>query len=61
MMAISARRLSQKDSAEVYLSQARHCLKEVPSNVTCFSPATRIRLKRSDLLEEMDIFEKSLS
>ena len=61
MMSISATRLNQKDSAEVYLSQARHCLKEVPSYVTCFSPINRIRLKRSDLLEEMDVFEKSLT
>lgn len=58
MLAICAKRLKD-DRFEVYLSQARHSLREVPNNVTCFSPINKIRLKRNQILEEIEIFERT--
>lgn len=59
MLAICAAKLRERRAdAEVFLSQARHSLKEVPTYVTCFSPISRIRLTRPQILEEMEQFEK---
>jgi tetratricopeptide (TPR) repeat protein len=59
MLAICASKLpEQKAAAEVFLSQARHGLKEVATQVTCFSPVCRIRLTRPQILEEMEAFER---
>jgi tetratricopeptide (TPR) repeat protein len=61
MLAICSRKLSTSpESAEVFLSQARHSLREIPSNVTCFSPISKIRLPRTEILKEMENFEKYL-
>jgi len=60
MLAACARKVHEGTAAsEVFLSQARHSLKEVPTHVTCFSPITRIRLSRLQILDEMEEFEKS--
>jgi tetratricopeptide (TPR) repeat protein len=60
MLAICADKLDEDGrSADVFLSQARHSLKEVPSDVTCFSPICKVRLHRSQILEEMDRFEEA--
>jgi len=59
MLAICAAKLPEhKSTMEVFLSQARHGLKEIPTDVTCFSPVSRIRLTRPQILEEMESFEK---
>lgn len=59
MLAVCAAKLRERATvAEVFLSQARHCLREVPQNVTCLSPISRIRLSRPQILEEMESFEK---
>jgi tetratricopeptide (TPR) repeat protein len=58
MLAICARKLRDvSESSEVFLSQARHSLRQVPSHVTCFSPINKIRLTRTEILEEMEKFE----
>lgn len=60
MLAICACNLPRrKESAEMYLSQARQCLKELPGDITYFSPMNKIRLKRAEILEEMNEFERS--
>ena len=60
MLAICASKLpEQKAASEVFLSQARHGLKEVATQVTCFSPVSRIRLTRPQILEEMEEFERT--
>ena len=61
MLAVCAWKVTRSsDSAEVFLAQARHSLREIPGNVTCFSPISKIRLRRSQLLEEMENFETYL-
>lgn len=60
MLAICIHKL--RDTAErpeVFLSQARHSLKQVPTHVTCFSPVNKIRLTRTEILEEMERFERN--
>jgi tetratricopeptide (TPR) repeat protein len=60
MLAICARRVHDHSAAsDVFLSQARHGLKEVPTHVTCFSPISRIRLTRPQILEEMEELEEA--
>jgi len=60
MLAICARKANAGgDSSGVFLAQARHSLKEIPSYVTCYSPISRLRLFRNEILEEMDVFEKT--
>ncbi|MAU00172.1 MAG: hypothetical protein CL608_23780 [Anaerolineaceae bacterium] len=60
MIAICENKIDgEQSSAGVFLSQARHSLKEVPSNATCFSPISKVRLSRNHLLEEMDRFEEA--
>jgi tetratricopeptide (TPR) repeat protein len=59
MLGICASKLPEhKATSEVFLSQARHGLKEIPTQVTCFSPVSRIRLSRSQILEELEAFER---
>lgn len=59
MLAICAKKTARSnDMIELFLAQARHSLKQVPSDVTCFSPISRIRLEREQILEEMDEFER---
>lgn len=61
MLAICARKLSNAtESIEVFLAQARHNLREIPGYVTCFSPISKIRLPRTEILKEMENFEKYL-
>jgi len=61
MLAICSRKLSTStESVEVFLSQARHSLREIPNNVTCFSPISKIRLSRTEILKEMENYEKYL-
>jgi tetratricopeptide (TPR) repeat protein len=60
MLAICAKKL-KNEGFDVYLSQARHSLREVPNHVTCFSPINKIRLNRNQILEEMEIFERTKS
>ena len=60
MLAICASKLSEhRSTSEVFLAQARHGLKELPTQVTCFSPISRIRLTRLQILNEMEQFEKA--
>lgn len=59
MLAVCASKLPEGFAvAEIFLSQARHSLKEVPTDVTCFSPLSRIRLTRPQILEELESFER---
>ncbi len=59
MLAVCASKVTETgETPQVYLGQARHSLREVPSYVTSFSPISRIRLTSSQILEEMDTFER---
>lgn len=59
MLAICASKLpEQKAASDVFLSQGRYGLKEVATQVTCFSPVSRIRLTRPQILEEIEEFER---
>jgi len=59
MLAVCATKLPEGFGvAEIFLSQARHSLKEVPTDVTCFSPISRVRLTRPQILEELETFER---
>jgi tetratricopeptide (TPR) repeat protein len=59
MLAICARKVSAtREASELFLAQARHCLKLVPANVSCFSPLSKIRLERREILDEMEDFER---
>jgi len=60
MLAVCARMLKEaRETSEVFLSQARNSLKPVPGHVTCFSPMSKTRLTRSQILEEMAMFERT--
>jgi tetratricopeptide (TPR) repeat protein len=57
MLAICARKFGRSEAVQAALFQARNGLKDIPSHVTCYSPISRIRLSRQEILEEMSIFE----
>jgi tetratricopeptide (TPR) repeat protein len=62
MLAICAYKLENSEERPiVFLSQARHSLRQVPTHVTCFSPINKIRLNRSQILEELEKFERTLA
>ncbi len=60
MMAICAKNTSGDERPEVFLAQARTNLREVPSNVSCFSPVSKVRLSRAQILDEMSLFERQI-
>ncbi len=61
MLAICAHKLpGSGERPESFLSQARHSLRAVPTHVTCFSPINKIRLDRSQIIEEIERFERTL-
>nr|VFJ43090.1 MAG: hypothetical protein BECKFM1743A_GA0114220_100042 [Candidatus Kentron sp. FM]VFJ43942.1 MAG: hypothetical protein BECKFM1743C_GA0114222_1000617 [Candidatus Kentron sp. FM] len=59
MLAVCACKLTrEKENAQIHLAEARRCLRELPEDITYFSPMNKIRLSRAEILEEMNKFEK---
>lgn len=59
-LAFCAKKVDYKTDARYFLAQARAGLRDVPIEVTHFSPISKIRLHSKVLLKEMDLFEETI-
>lgn len=59
-LAFCAKKVESETVARYYLAQARDGLRDVPIEVTHFSPISKIRLHSKLLLKEMELFENTI-